>query len=338
MSQQPLISLCIANYNGMDVIDDCIQSIHQQTASPDIEIIVHDDKSTDTSVVHIQETYPDVHLIESETNVGFCVANNRMAAMARGEYLLLLNNDAALYPNALDTLYCAAQTFGLPAIIGLPQYDFDSGELLDIGSMLDLFLNPIPNKDSMQNDVGMVMGACLWIPKQLWLEIGGFPEWFGSIGEDLYLCCCARLAGYPVSVLSESGYRHKVGISFGGGKINEGKLSTTQLRRALSERNKTFVMLICYPWPLLLFLFVPHLLLLHIEGAVLSIIKLNPSLWRRIYAPLLASLWQEHHRIWSMRKVVQRQRKISLAAWLKPFRWLPWKLKMALKHGIPEIK
>ena len=42
----------------------------------------------------------------------------------------------------------------------------------------------------------MVIGACLWIQKGLWEELGGFPEWFGSIAEDMYLCCRARLAGY----------------------------------------------------------------------------------------------------------------------------------------------
>ena len=37
----------------------------------------------------------------------------------------------------------------------------------------------------------MVIGACLWIPQGLWTELGGFPEWFESIAEDMYLCCRA---------------------------------------------------------------------------------------------------------------------------------------------------
>ncbi|MBU3736560.1 MAG: glycosyltransferase, partial [Methylobacterium sp.] len=216
-----------------------------------LEIIVHDDASSDDSVALIRAHYPQVKVIDSPHNAGFCIANNRMAEVARGEYLLLLNNDAALMPGALDALLAEAKDIARPAILSLPQYRADDGSLLDRGCLLDPFLNPVPNLDAGRNDVGMVMGACLWIPAILWKEIGGFPEWFGSIGEDLYLCCVARLWGYPVRCAAASGYRHHVGHSFGGGKLREGKLVTSFQRRRLSERNKTFVMVITFPTLLL---------------------------------------------------------------------------------------
>ncbi|OOZ36945.1 glycosyltransferase family 2 protein [Solemya velesiana gill symbiont] len=339
MYRKPLISVCVANFNGMDVINDCLYStINQDIDEQAIEIIVHDDASTDESAAYIKDNFPHIQLLESDHNVGFCVANNRMAAMARGEFILLLNNDAALYPDALTTLYHTAQNTLRPTILSLPQYEFETGELIDRGSLLDPFLNPTPNKNPDRDDVAMVMGACLWIPKALWDELGGFPEWFGSIGEDLYLCCRARLAGHLVRVCNQSGYKHKVGASFGGGKINKGRLSTAMKRRALSERNKTYVMLISYPWQLALLIFIPHLLLLHVEGLVLSLVKWNKNLWREIYAPLLGSLWQERDRLWSTRKEVQQKRAITLVNWLKPFHWLPWKITMAIKHGLPEVK
>ena len=338
MNQQPLISICIANYNGMDVIDDCIQSVLQQIGDLEIEIIVHDDASTDESVTHIGEVYPDVQLIESDKNVGFCVANNRMAAMARGEYLLLLNNDAALYPDALITLYRAALGVGRPAILGLPQYDFETGKLLDIGSLLDPFLNPVPNKDPQRSDVGMVMGACLWIPKALWNELGGFPEWFGSIGEDLYLCCASRLTGHPVKALGVSGYRHKVGMSFGGGKVQGKRLSTTQQRRSLSERNKSYVMFLCFPAPALCLIMPLHLLLLMLEGILLSLMKLDAGLLRKVYTPVLIALWRERSKLLALRHKCQDSRNCSLTSWLAVFRPLPHKLGMFIKHGLPEIQ
>lgn len=215
----PVVSVCIANYNGIAMIDACIQSVRAQNCDFKVEIIVHDDASTDGSAEHIRTRYPDVNLIRSAENVGFCVANNRMAAAARGEYLLLLNNDAELFPDAVKTLIAAAERIGQPAILGLPQFDFDTGELIDRGCLLDPFFNPVPNLDPARTDVAMVIGACLWIQKLLWEELDGFPEWFGSIAEDLYLCCRARLAGYAVQVLHRSGYRHRVGGSFGGGKV-----------------------------------------------------------------------------------------------------------------------
>ena len=96
-------SVCIANYNGIELIDACIDSVRAQDCGVAVEIIVHDDASTDDSAAHIAARHPDVRLIESRENVGFCIANNRMAAAAKGDYLLLLNNDATLLPDALGS-------------------------------------------------------------------------------------------------------------------------------------------------------------------------------------------------------------------------------------------
>lgn len=333
----PLISVCIANYNGMAVIDNCLNSVLGQEGRIPIEILIHDDASSDESVAYIRSRYPDVRLIESTENVGFCVANNRMAAKAKGKYLLLLNNDAALYPDALQTLLDEAARLDRPAILGLPQYDAESGELIDIGSLLDPFLNPVPNLSPNRSDVGMVIGACLLIPTNLWRELGGFPEWFNSIGEDLYLCCRARLAGYPVRATGISGYRHQIGASFGGGKVREGGLTSTFRRRALSERNKTFVMTICYPATILVWLLPLHLALIHLEGLLLILIKGDRTVWYRIYAPLLPALWLQRHNLLTLRRCAQSQRGVSLRAWLAPFCWIPWKFKLLIRHGWPTL-
>ncbi|MDQ1331251.1 MAG: hypothetical protein QG578_1519, partial [Thermodesulfobacteriota bacterium] len=286
----PACSICIANYNGQDIISACIDSIKDQQFKYPVEIIVHDDASTDTSVKIISDKYPEVILIKSPDNVGFCVSNNRMAARAKGKYILFLNNDASLFPDAISKLYHYAEKKDEAMILGLPQYDMETGELIDMGSLFDLFLNPVPNKDiSVADNVGMVIGACLWLPKNLWDELGGFPEWFKSLAEDMYLCCLARLMGYPVRVLTDSGFKHWVGKSLGGGKIDAGKLVTSRKRRALSERNKSIVMLLCYPGPLAYILIPIHLLLLTAEGLCLSAVKRDRRIWSDIYKSCLKS-------------------------------------------------
>ena len=105
---RPVCSVCIANYNGRGYIDRCLKSIQEQDCFFPLEIIVHDDASTDGSVQYIRKNYPGVLLIESKENVGFCVSNNRMVARARGRYILLLNNDAELFPDAVRTLHTEA--------------------------------------------------------------------------------------------------------------------------------------------------------------------------------------------------------------------------------------
>ena len=322
----------------MAVIDECIQSVLVQQGDFGIEIVVHDDYSTDSSLAHICATYPEVKVIESAENVGFCIANNRMAAVATGTYLLLLNNDAALYHDAIRTLLSEAQRLQQPAILSLPQYDASTGVLLDIGARLDPFLNPVPNVDPTHNDVGMVAGACLWIDKSLWEELGGFPSWFGSIGEDLYLCCRARRGGYPVRALGVSGYRHHVGASFGGGKTQGGRLSTSFRRRALSERNKTFVMATCYPTPAMQCMLPLHIALLLLEGLLLSVVLRNRAFWLQIYWPVVPALWQQRHALKAAREAISSNAHPSKIRFFSAFNWLPHKLTMLLRHGLPTVR
>lgn len=333
-----LCSVCIANYQGIALIDECIESVCRQDIDFSIEIIVHDDASTDGSAAHIRRQYPFVRLIESQENVGYCIANNRMAAMANGRYLLLLNNDAMLLPGALDVLRTEASQIAGPAILTLPQYHALTGELLDIGSRLDPFLNSVPNRDHTQTDVGMVAGACLWIDRQLWVEIGGFPEWFGSLAEDLYLCCRARLAGCPVRAVPRSGYRHHVGAQFGGGKMRGSKLSTTFRRRALTERNKTFVMAMAFPPLLMPVMLAVHLLLLLLEGCCLSLINRQRTYLTEIYLPVFGALLKCRNDLSRGRHACMRNRLVSCVGFFAVFDPLPYKLRMLVKHGLPEIK
>lgn len=334
----PRVSVLIANYNGVGVLSECIESVLTQDFKAPLEIIVHDDASTDGSSIYIRDHFPEVRLIESANNVGFCISNNRMAEAARGEFLLLLNNDAMLMSGALQTLFDHAAEMAQPAILTLPQYNAATGQLIDAGSFLDPFLNPIPNRHLSNQEVGMAIGACLWIPKNLWETLGGFPEWFGSIGEDLYLCCLARLWGIPVCALGTSGFRHIVGNSLGGGKISQGRLSTTRQRRALSERNKSYVMILTFPTPLVWFIFPLHLLLLMLEGAAITIAKNDITIWQIIYAPVIPALWRIRNKLLSRRRNIQNRRRIGLMKWLTVFTMVHHKLTMLIKYGLPEVK
>lgn len=332
-----MVSVCIANYNGMALIDDCLRSVQAQQGDIKVEILVHDDASTDGSVAHIRERYPEVSLIESDRNIGFCIANNRMLARARGQFILLLNNDAALYPDALQALLQEAICLEKPAILTLPQFDATSGALVDRGCLLDPFYNPVPNLNPSRTDVAMVIGACLWLPKSLWDELGGFPEWFESIAEDMYLCCRARLAGYPVRALTVSGYRHWQGQSFGGGKRVGRRLVTSFRRRALSERNKTFVMVMTCPAPYLQLTLPIHVVLLLIEGGLLSLVKRQLAYLQNIYWPVSVALYRQRCFLIASRREIMNARQLASVKFFSVFDLLPYKLGMLLRHGLPRV-
>lgn len=333
----PACSVCIANFNGVAMLADCLDSVLAQQGEFSIEIIVHDDASTDDSLAFLRERYPQVEVLASSDNVGFCISNNRMAAHARGEYILLLNNDAALHSDAIITFLREVESQKVQGILTLPQYDWETGALVDRGCLLDPFCNPIPNLDPACIDVAYVIGACLWCSRDMWRALGGFPEWMESLAEDLYLCGVARLRGKPVRALSGSGYRHRQGATFGGNRVASGGLQTSIKRRHLSERNKTRALVILTPglamWPLL----VVHLLALTLEGLVLCAAHRDPTLWRKIYGPAIATPLRDVAMLRTERRAQQSRRQIPLGRWFAPTRWFSRKVTMALRYGMPKF-
>jgi GT2 family glycosyltransferase len=335
---EPLVSICIPNYNGADYIEQCIRSVLAQERDYEIEIIVHDDASTDESLQIIRAQFPQVEVLASKENVGFCISNNRMVAHSRGEYVLLLNNDAVLRPGSIKAFGDYAATQSTQGILGLPQYTLYDGSLVDRGYEFDLFMNPIPVFAEGPTEVSTVTGACLWIPRKVWNEIGGFPNWFESVAEDIYLCHAVRLLGYPVIVLATPGFDHWIGRNLGGGKIvSEGLVSTTR-RRTLSERNKTWVMMICYPLPLLLLILPIHFGLLAIEAMALLATGAGWNKVKNIYLSLPSSLTTGLGQVMQARRNIQRNRQIPFTKYLRRLHLLPWKLVMLLRHGMPKLK
>lgn len=331
-------SVCIANYNGGKILKKCIDSVlNQKNINISYEVIVHDDASTDNSVDLIKIKYPHVRLLESKENVGFCKSNNRMVSVAKGQFILLLNNDAELYPDALATLLAGSQSQSPQGIFTLPQYDWQTGELVDRGCLLDPFYNPVPNLDSARLDVAMVIGACLWIPRQLWIELGGFPEWMGSIAEDMYLCCYARFKGHPVQVAATSGYRHMQGKSFGGNRVLDKKLVSTLTRRQLSERNKTYILFLFTPKSILFFLVFIHFFLLLTEGVVVGLVNLNFLLFIKVYVGTVFSLFKNRNIVFYNRGFIQKNRLCPLVTFYKNFTLLPRKMMLFARYGFPSV-
>ena len=337
-ASRPICSVCIANYNGATVLNDCLDSVLSQDCGVELEIIVHDDASTDGSLELLRHRYPQACVLASDTNVGFCIANNRMVLHSRGDYILLLNNDASLAPDAISTLLYSSKELDPQGILTLAQRDWETGELVDRGCLIDFFYNPVPNLDPRRRNVAMVIGACLWIPKDLWNTFRGFPEWFGSIAEDLYLCTVARLSGHPVRAISSSYYKHRQGASFGGNRASASGLSSTYRRRRMSERNKTFVLYICTPAPFMWPLLTLHLVILLLEGFILSTIRFDLRLWREVYLHTPTSLWLHRQLLRAYRKEIQASKRVPRKKFFECSTLIPRKLVMLWRYGLPKLR
>ena len=330
------VSVCIPNYNGLAVLRECLDAVLAQEIEQRLEVLVYDDGSTDDSVAVVTAEYPGVRLLSDAQNRGFSHACNSLAAAATGRYLLFLNNDAFLEPGALAALCRAAQETPR-ALLSLRQIDAENGELLDLGMGLDLLTVPYPLYDTPSPHLATLIGACLWVPAELFAEAGGFPAWFGSIAEDLYLCQFARLRGRTLHLVDGPAYRHHSGWSFGGGKADRAGQRTSYRRRFLSERNRACVFLIFFPWYAVLLLLPLWLLSWALECLLLCLGRLSLQPATRIYGPALAGVIALRGDIADSRRRVQAMRKISFREFLAPFRWLPSKLRFFWEHGLPRL-
>ena len=95
------LSICIPTRNTGALTHVAVQSVLDSHDLPAVEIFVVDNGSTDETPTVLPREFPQVQFIRSEKNLGFARACNLAAGMARGEFLLLLNSDARLEPNAL---------------------------------------------------------------------------------------------------------------------------------------------------------------------------------------------------------------------------------------------
>jgi hypothetical protein len=106
----PLVSVILLNYNGAHYLPACLEALGAQTYPRErLEVIFSDNASTDNSVSLVQTGYPWVRILRSERNRGFTGGNNAAMRVARGDYLILLNNDTAPSPGWVEQMVAAAE-------------------------------------------------------------------------------------------------------------------------------------------------------------------------------------------------------------------------------------
>jgi GT2 family glycosyltransferase len=95
-------SIIIVSFNTREVLRECLLSVVHESANLRVEILVVDNNSSDGSLAMVEQDFPEVRLIRSDTNLGFGAANNVALHQARGRYFVLLNSDAFFRPGALE--------------------------------------------------------------------------------------------------------------------------------------------------------------------------------------------------------------------------------------------
>jgi GT2 family glycosyltransferase len=203
------LSVIILNYNVRYFLEQCVQSVQAALHGIDSEIIVVDNNSPDDSCTMMKSRFPEVKLIENKVNTGFPKGNNIGVASAKGRYICILNPDTVVAEDTFSKVLAFAQKQQNLGIIGVKLVDGTGNFLPEskrgvptpkvaITKILGLY-KVFPKAKAFtkyyaehleQNQTGKVdilVGAFMFMERNLYNEVGGFDEDYFMYSEDMDL-------------------------------------------------------------------------------------------------------------------------------------------------------
>ncbi|WP_266183435.1 glycosyltransferase [Dyella humicola] len=218
----PRVSVIIPTYGKLPYTLACLRSIARHGAQAPFEVIVVDDAASDEDVSPLQQI-ENLRLLRNPRNLGFGGSCNAGAAMARGEYLLFLNNDTQVTPGWLDELLACFDD----ARCGIAgsRLAYPDGRLQEAGAIVyangeawnyGRFEDRDDPRLLYRRDADYVSGAALMIDARLFASVGGFdPRYSPAYCEDMDLAFAVRAAGRRVIYQPASLVIHCEGVSSG---------------------------------------------------------------------------------------------------------------------------
>ena len=225
MQQFPLVSIIIVTWNSKQYLPDCLDHILAQTFNG-YEIVLVDNGSSDGMVddLHKNNISFDLHVHRLTTNLGFAVANNIGAQLARGKWLALLNSDAFPAPDWLEQLMKAAERDTTHDFLSSRQIQANSPYLLDgagdsyhsTGLAWRRFYNkPVFEFGCSPEEVFSACPTAALYLRDDFLQAGGFDEDYFSYFEDVDLGFRLRLAGKKCLYVPDAVVHHVGSASTG---------------------------------------------------------------------------------------------------------------------------
>ncbi|RYF66857.1 MAG: glycosyltransferase, partial [Comamonadaceae bacterium] len=211
-SPAPLVSLIIPTRNGMQLVRQCIDSIRSRTDYRPWEIILVDNGSDDPAALAYFATLaqsPDVRVIRDDREFNYSALNNQAVAVARGEFVALVNNDIeVISPEWLGEMVSLAVQPGVGAVgarLWYPNMTLQhggvilgpSGVAVHAHKKLPKGLDGYAGRALLIQSFSAVTAACLVVRKSLYDEVGGLDEVNLKVAfNDVDFCLRLREAGY----------------------------------------------------------------------------------------------------------------------------------------------
>jgi len=235
------VSVIIPNWNGARLLGPCLDSLRQSTWK-DFEVWVVDNGSEDASCALLRERYEWVRLIRLDRNYGFARACNEGIRAARGEWVVLLNNDMEVASDWLEELVRGMERHPDCALGASRILYFDDRTLVcnagdrfypwGAGGARGEGERDRGQFDTEEEVFGVCAGAAIY-RRRLFDDIGGFDESFHSLAEDVDFNVRARLSGYRAVYLPRARVFHI-------GSATLGRYSDRYVY--LAHRNQWFVL------------------------------------------------------------------------------------------------
>jgi GT2 family glycosyltransferase len=224
------ITVIIVNWNSGDFIRKCLASIRRPGAGLNIRVVVVDNASRDGSPDLVEREFPDVRLIRTGKNLGFGKGNNVAQKYVAPGYVLFLNPDTELKPDALRRMNDFLASHPKTGAVGCKMV-FPDGTVADqnlqwfpspvtefvrlafLSDRVIRLLKPIlPWNDPLKSGyVRKLYGGCLMVRTSVLEKVGWFDERFFMYAEDVDLSRRILEAGWQLYYLSEAEIMHAKG-------------------------------------------------------------------------------------------------------------------------------
>ncbi len=340
----PLVSVIVLNYNGLTWLSRCVESLRAQTCVDRIEVIIADNASTDGSdreAERLLAGWSNGRFLQNGANLGYCEGNNRGASVARGKYLLFLNNDTWLEKDCLERLLVTVDKLQADAASPLV-CDYSDDTFQTIGAAgFDLlgYLSTTPSLDGPR-PILAAPGCALLIRAEVFRFLGGFDREFFMYADETDLGWRTAICGFTTVTVPEARLHHRSAAKanpLGGTKVIE--FRTNEMVRFFVTRNSLLVVLKSARH-VLLALVALQLLCVLLEAVAVLLLVRRWSTVSEVYLGALADCWRlRHHALRERRRLRSLRRRGDL--WMLRFLRLPFgrwnEVRRLARQGPPTI-
>jgi GT2 family glycosyltransferase len=241
------IAVVILNWNGTKLLEQFLPSIVNY--SPEADIYVADNASTDDSIAFVKTNFPTVQIIKNESNFGFAQGYNEALKSVDTEIYALVNSDIEVTENWLKPIVETFQNEPKTAIIQPKILDYKRKEYFEYagaaGGFMDKYgymfcrgriFETLEKDNGQYDDNGEIFwasGACFFIRSSVYKELKGFDADFFAHQEEIDLCWRAFNKGHSIKYNSKSVVYH-----VGGATLQQGN----PMKTFLNFRNSLLMM------------------------------------------------------------------------------------------------